>query len=224
VGYLFPVSMQNWFVTQLFRGLLSGLLIPWATLKVNLDAWTVAGFIFLLGPFAFVSYLQKDCPAIMNLQERFRSLVLRYKHVSLLVIQFNTMFCSRMFIRVIFPGLGIPIICFCSIFLMKTTLSFGMITLLFVFGFVVCLTIHLLLTFCAHVWSNSDRFMHEMIKLNSKRTRFRYSYRKRLLRSLLPIRIKLGESNFVEMSTPLVVMSLCIQQTVNILCLKNRPI
>jgi len=225
VGYLIPASMQTWIVTQLLRALVSGLLIPWATLKVNLDAWSVGGFIFLLGPLSFASYLKSVGQAKankFNSVRRFHALVLRYKLVSLLVIQFNSMFCSRMFIRVVFPGLGIPIICFCSIFLMKNSLSFGMITLLFVFGVVVCLTIHLLLTFCAQVWSDSKRFMWEMIKLNSKKIRFRYSYRKRLLLSMFPIRIKLRESNFVEMSTPLVVMSLCIQQTVNILCLKNK--
>jgi len=214
--------MQNWFVTQFLRGFVSGLLIPWTTLKVNMDAWTVGGFIFVLGPLSFASYLKNCGLAKLNPLRQFNALIKRYKLVSLLVIYFNSMFCTRMFIRVVFPGLGILIICFCSILVMKNSLSFGMITLLFVLGLAACLTIHLLLTFCSQVWSDSERFMYEMIKLNSRRTRFRYSYRKRLLGSLFPIRIKIGEANFVEMSTPLVVMSLCIQQTVNILCLKNK--
>jgi len=219
MGYLIPEPIQKLLVIQLLRGLVSGFLIPWVTLKVNLDAWTVGGYMFILGPLSFASYLQNNCPAKMNLLERFQALVLKYKQVTTLVIHFNSMFCSRIFIRVILPGLGIPIICVCSVLLLKNVLSFGIITLLSVFGLIVWSTIHLLLTFCAHLWSDSERFINEMIRLNSNRAR--YSYRKRLLASMFPIRIKLGESNFVEMSTPLVVMSLCIQQTVNILCLRN---
>jgi len=223
-GILIPVGFQDLLLSQLLRVLVSGLLIPWLTVKINLDALTVGGYIFVLGPLSFASYLQLNMmPAKMNIQEQFHAFVLKYKQVSLLVINFNSLFCGRMFIRVILPGLGIPIVCFSSIFLMKNVLSFDMVAFLSMVGLAVCLTVHLLLTFCADVWSNSNRFLHEISKVNSKQARY-FSFRKRLLMSMFPIRIKLGESNFVEMSTPLVVMSLCIQQTVNILCLKNRSI
>jgi len=221
MGYLIPISFQNLFLTQIFRSFLSIFFVPWLAMKVSLEAVTVAGYIFILGPFSFASYLEKVNSAKMKLHCRqFYPLVLTYNQVSLLVTLFNSLFSNRMFIRVIFPSLGIPELCFCTAFLMNNVLGFSMVTLLSVVGLVVLITVLLLLTFCANVRMESKAFLHSIDSLADFQ-RSQYSYRKRLICSMFPTRIKLGESNFVEMSTPLVVMSLCIQQTVNILCLKN---
>jgi len=217
---LIPVSFENLFLTQIFRSLLSLCFVPWLAMKFSLEAVTVAGSIFILGPFSFAFNLQKLGSSKMKSHWQFYPLILTYKQVSLLVTLFNSLFCNRMFIRVIFSSLGIPVLCFCTTFLMNNVLGFSMVTLLSVVGLVVLITVLLLLTFCANVWVESKGFLHSIDSLADFQGS-QYWYRKRLVCSMFPTRIKLGESNFVEMSTPLVVMSLCIQQTVNILCLKN---
>jgi len=225
IKIIIPVWFRNPIFIHVFRALYSGALIPWLTMKVNLDALTVAGYTFIIGPLAFSTYLvnlSDAKPNRMNMSKWFGISVVKYHQISLLVNQFNSMFCCRMFIRVIFPGLGVPIICFCTIVLMKDMLSPSIIALLLVITIVMFLTMFLLLTFCANVWSNSVSFLYKISKYNSPVGK--QSYRKRLLVSMFPIKIKLGESNFIETSTPLVIMSLCIQQIVNILCLRRKHV
>jgi len=105
--------------------------------------------------------------------------------------------------------------------MVENKLNFSMIVLLTFFALVVGVTVEMILTLSANTWSSSLQFLIEMNKIPSGDANNNISYRKRLLASLLPVRIKLGESNFVDMSTPLVVLSTCFQQTVNLVCVSK---
>jgi len=220
-GNLIPRSMQNSMaLVTLFKYFYSLGLVPFLTLRIMEDAFTVMGYHFILGPFAFTEYVNSISVNKTRACRNLNACVKKYKQISTLVNEFNGIFCFRMFIKTVFPGYVVGIICIFTIVSLHSTMNASMTIILTALTLVIYLTVELLLTLCACLWSKSTHFLEafsamECYKVNR-------AYKKRLMRSLMPIRIKLGESNFVEKSTPLIILSLCFEQTATLLCLRRR--
>jgi len=224
LGSLIPVEfpMMPCWCCDIFRYIYAGLLIPRVTFGIYLDCLTVVGYAFIIGPLSFATYVKGICGR-RNEQlycRNFANMVFNYKQVYLLIDRFNNLFCNRILVRVFFPGLAVPIVCTSTIFMLGNVLNFGLIILLLCLAIAIYASEELFYVLCAHLWKESEKLLDKMNQVNE--TNRKFSYKKRVLASMVPMRIKLGDSNFVEKCTPLIILSLCIQYTVNILCLRVK--
>jgi len=220
IGNLIPRRMQNSLAATLFKYLYSFGLVPFITLRIIVDTFTVSGYHFTLGPFAFTEYVNSISVNNTRVCRNLNPCVKKYKEVSILVNEFNGIFCFRMFVKAIFPAFVIPIICIFTMVSLHSEMNTSMIIILSALTLVIYLTLELLLTLCACLWSKSTDFLQRFGAIEYYQVNC--IYKKRLMKSLMPIRIKLGESNFVEKSTPLIVLSLCFEQTATLLCLRRK--
>jgi len=220
IGNLIPTRMQNSLAALVFKYFYSFGLVPFLTIRINVDALTVAGYHFILGPIAFTEYIESILGKRCGLSRNFNTTVKTYNEVSILANEFNGIFCFRMFVKVLFPGFIVPIICVFTMVSLHNTLNASMTLVLTVLATLVFSTFEFLLTLCACLWSKSAKFMENFGAM--EHCKVNHAYKKKLMKSLMLIRIKLGESNFVEKCTPLVVLSLCFEQTATLLCLRRR--
>jgi hypothetical protein len=167
---------------------------------------------------------QKQCLKQINdrarlcRQQNFMVILRKYKELQILNILFNEIYqrdhfligCGLFLLVVVATGfllLTVYNVHFIVLFLASYTLITEYVILLAMF------------TMASTVWSNSEQF-----KLTCRRNS-RLS-RERLLRKrfkcLQNLKIKIGDSNFVENNTPFVYISCCIEQTISLVLLQKQ--
>jgi hypothetical protein len=146
------------------------------------------------------------------------SLVLKYRQLQVLNSMFNRIYQREFF------ALGMS-----TLVLLVITNGYFVITmphlppLLFMIGIYTILMeyLSLLTLFCmaSKVWSNSVDLEYSWRRndlLSARALTRRYG------KSLHPLKVKIGAVNFVELNTPFVFFSFCIQQTISLMLLKEE--
>jgi hypothetical protein len=88
-------------------------------------------------------------------------------------------------------------------------LSLGVYTLLMEYVFGIAL-------YCSNVWSNSHEFVCDWKRNDRLSTK---AITRRYWKSVQPLKVKIGSTNFVEQNTPFLFISFCVQQTISLMLL-----
>jgi len=143
---------------------------------------------------------------------------LNFLKLSVLVAQFNEIFSYKMLIRAILSNLPVPICVLCV--LLRFHHMFNLY--IFVMPVIMCCSSFVLfetmLIMEANVWIGSVR-LNQSRKINLN-TKTKLGYKKKLLVSLKPLKIKVGSNNVVETGTPLEFVSYNISKFATLMCIK----
>jgi len=124
-----------------------------------------------------------------------------------------------MFIRVILPNLPVPI-CFFCVFL-RFHITYNLY--IFVMPVIMCCCsfalFETILIMAANVWIGSVR-LNQSMKINLN-TKTKLGYKKKLLVSLKPLKIKVGSNNVVETGTPLEFVSYNVSNFATSMCINS---
>jgi hypothetical protein len=142
----------------------------------------------------------------------------KYKELQILNIMFNEIFQRDHFVI----GCGIILlICIATGFVLLTMYNVHFMVLfiasyILVTEYIVLLT---MFTMASRVWSNSEQFKLTC-RQNSRLNRIRLL--RKHTKCLQNLKIKIGDSNFVEKNTPFMYISCCIEQTVSLVLLRKQ--
>jgi hypothetical protein len=168
--------------------------------------------------------LQKQCLKQINERARlcgpqnFMVILRKYKELQILNIMFNEIYQRDHFLI----GCGLfLLIAVATGFLLLTMYNVHFIVLFIASYALVTQYVILLVMFtmASKVWSNSEQFKPTCGR-NSRLNRV--SSLRKWYKGLQNLKIKIGDSNFVENNTPFVYISCCIEQTISLVLLQKQ--
>jgi hypothetical protein len=245
IGYFFcRVSHHGWFGGQdicgleeddIIQSILSSLKIELITLNIFRVLGLIAS-VLLITPIMWNAVLiiiyeilpsllfQKQC--LQQIHERtrlcgpqnFMVILQKYKELQILNIMFNEIYQRDHFLIgcglfiLIAVANGFLLLTMYNVhFIVNFIASYALIT-----EYIIFLA---MFTMASKVWSNSEQFKLTCGR-NSRLNRVRL-LRKRY-KCLQNLKIKIGDSNFVENNTPFVYISCCIEQTISLVLLQKQ--
>jgi len=119
--------------------------------------------------------------------------------------EFNYICCHEVFLKTELLALSLRICFFYMVVTLKDKLNPGTMAVKTILAIVFCANVEIRLVQSANVWSNSTQFIVKRNQVLPKKANL--LYRQRMLKPLAPIKVKLGTSNFVEVSMTLVILS-----------------
>jgi hypothetical protein len=167
---------------------------------------------------------QKQCLKQINDRARlcgpqnFMVILRKYKKLQILNIMFNEIYKRDHFLI----GCGLFLLVVVATGFLLLTMYNVHFIVVFIASYAVITEYVILLamfTMASSVWSNSEQFKLNC-RQNSRLNRVRL-IRKRY-KCLQNLKIKIGDSNFVENNTPFVYISCCIEQTISLVLLQKQ--
>jgi hypothetical protein len=167
---------------------------------------------------------QKQCLKQINERARlcrpqnFVVILRKYKELQILNIMFNEIYKRDHFLI----GCGLFLLVVVATGFLLLTMYNVHFIVVFIASYALITEYAILLamfTMASTVWSNSEQFKLNC-RQNSRLNRVRL-IRKRY-KCLQNLKIKIGDSNFVEQNTPFVYISCCIEQTISLVLLQKQ--
>jgi len=197
-------------------------LVAYVSAHTTLHALTFGIYHFALGLLSLINYLDLLKRAWEKSTIRRRSCIsLSTKNieVAILVEHYNELFSYRYFIRAILPAIPIPISFLYVVLkfhdqLHVPTIAISLMISVGVYSFFECI-----LLAGANVWVRSSNLLQNMERVAQIQSKITLR-RTRTLRCLRPLRVKIGDNNFIEACTPLVFISFSLEKIATIMCFK----
>jgi hypothetical protein len=146
------------------------------------------------------------------------SLILKYRQLQVLNIMFNKIYETKFFEF----GMSASVLLVISNGYFVLTMPHLPPLFLMLLAYTILMEYLCVITlFCmaSRVWSRSVELEHNWRKNDLL---FGKSLTRRYGKSLHPLKVKIGSVNFVELNTPFVFLSFCIQQTISLMLLKEN--
>jgi len=216
LGFLVDKIMSNNFGIFIVRLLYGFVFVGFVATHSTFHALFIGAYYFVLGLFCFLNYV-KQLRMLCEFHQ-FELWQSTYSQLSLMACQFNELYSKRLFIRTVFPGIVVAVSCFYAMVKFHLELDVISISVLLLIVIVLYPSLEIILAMAASIWVNSVSLIsHFKVLVIVRRNN---AYKMKTLRVMRPLRIKLGESNFVESSTPLVFISYNLTQISSLLCIK----
>jgi hypothetical protein len=139
----------------------------------------------------------------------------RLRCIQILCNRFNVIYASRFFVQFLSPSILAIIVSGTITLCLRPLIPFPLTLLLLAATFSKYITVIFVITLASTVWTESGQVIRQLRSTNKKAAMTKLNVR--IIRSLHPIKIKMGSVNFIERMTPIIVLSFIVEQTVSVL-------
>jgi len=217
-GSLLPHDFSNslgGYVVLISRMIYPFLIVGYASMHTTVHGVGLGVYHWVFGIFGISNYLNHLL--VFKQSRKLRtSTVFNYNQISLLLAQFNDLFSYNVFIKTITPGLFVPVSCLFVVLKYHGQLHVFSTLILLILALFIYVCLEFIFIMASSVWLRSGKVLQ---KFNTNlMEEKRKAYFLRILKSQRCLKIKIGENNFVEASTPMSFASYNLTQLSTLLC------